>query len=47
MKQIFTILLISVFTLNFAQAQNQGDVAPDFKLTDLSNMEYLDLEVLT
>ncbi len=40
MKNIFTFLFSAVFILNVATAQNVGEVAPDFTLKDLSNIDY-------
>jgi len=40
MKHFFTLLIASVLLLNVATAQNVGQVAPDFTLTDLNNVNY-------
>lgn len=40
MKNIFTFLFAAVLMLNVASAQNVGQIAPDFTLKDLSNIDY-------
>jgi len=40
MKKIITILFAAFFLLNIAKAQNVGDLAPDFTLKDLNNVDY-------
>lgn len=40
MKNIFTFLFAAVLMLNVASAQNVGEVAPDFILKDLNNVDY-------
>ncbi|HSH19063.1 MAG TPA: T9SS type A sorting domain-containing protein [Draconibacterium sp.] len=40
MKQLFTLLMAAVLLLNIATAQNVGQVAPDFTLKTLSNVDY-------
>lgn len=40
MKHLFTILIASVLLLNVTSAQNVGQIAPDFTLADLNNVDY-------
>lgn len=40
MNKLFTFLLAMSFMLNVSVAQNVGEVAPDFTLTDIDNQSY-------
>lgn len=40
MNKLFTFLIATSFMLNVSVAQNVGEVAPDFTLTDIDNQSY-------
>lgn len=40
MKRLFTTLIAIVFAISLAEAQNVGEIAPDFSLDDINNQNY-------